>query len=146
MRLSRTKDGYYLGKIESFEPVIVDKPGIYKIGEDEFSIELVTPDQFNKNNDPGTEYINKNAVQWPLQIRQVLPGDHFQPLGMEGQTKTLQDFLVNLKLDHFEKRNIRLLLSGEQVLWVIGKRLDERAKVDDESRGEIYRVTYKERL
>ena len=72
--------------------------------------------------------MNSEVVRWPLHIRSVHPGDHFQPFGMKGKSKKIQDLLVDLKLERFEKERQLLLANHEHILWVVGLRLDERAK------------------
>lgn len=141
MLLTRTREGFYLGKMKSSESIMLEGPGTYSLQRGNLTIEVVSGENFIKNEDRGIEFINASVLKWPLQIREVLPGDHFQPLGMNGQTKTLQDFLVNLKLDNFEKRQTRILLSGENILWVVGRRLDERSRVTPNEK-EVYKFTY----
>lgn len=65
---------------------------------------------------------------FPLKIRKWKAGDKFMPLGMTGYKK-ISDFLINQKLNRFEKENIWLLLNKNEVVWVIGQRLDERYKI-----------------
>jgi tRNA(Ile)-lysidine synthase len=141
-QLSRTKSGFYFEPVRNFETIVIEKTGSYKVGEDEFLIEEVNLGEFEKDRDPNIEFINKEIVKWPLHIRSILPGDRFHPLGMNGQTKKIQVFLVDLKLDHFEKSNIRILVSGAEIIWVIGRRIDENAKVKADSKN-VYRLEYR---
>lgn len=66
---------------------------------------------------------------FPLKIRKWKAGDKFMPLGMTGYKK-ISDFLINQKLNRFEKNNIWLLLNKNEVVWVIGQRLDDRYKIN----------------
>ena len=65
---------------------------------------------------------------FPMRIRKWKAGDKFRPLGMAG-FKKISDFLINQKLNRFEKENIWLLLNKNEVVWVIGKRIDDRYKI-----------------
>ena len=83
---------------------------------------------------------NKNIAQldftkpvFPLKIRKWKAGDKFMPLGMTG-FKKISDFLINQKLNRFEKENVWLLLNKNEVMWVIGQRLDERYKIKPQSK------------
>ena len=78
----------------------------------------------NKN----TLYIDKKALKYPLTIRKWKNGDYFYPLGMKGRKK-LSKFFKDEKVDVVAKEQQWLLCSGEEVVWVIGRRADERFKV-----------------
>jgi tRNA(Ile)-lysidine synthase len=72
--------------------------------------------------------IDRDHVQFPLLIRRWQPGDYFKPLGMNG-LKKISDFFIDLKLSLPEKENVWILANGEQVVWIIGRRLDDRYKI-----------------
>lgn len=72
--------------------------------------------------------IDFNMVQFPLMIRKWEKGDYFMPLGMN-QLKKVSDFLVDNKLSLIDKENLWILLSGNLIVWIIGKRIDERFKI-----------------
>ena len=62
-------------------------------------------------------------LQFPLIIRKWKEGDKFKPLGMS-QYKKLSDFFIDLKFDVFSKKETFLLCSGNDIVWVIGHRID----------------------
>ena len=72
--------------------------------------------------------IDRDRVQFPLLIRRWEKGDYFKPLGMTG-FKKISDFFVDSKLSLVEKENVWILTNGEQVVWIIGHRLDDRYKI-----------------
>jgi tRNA(Ile)-lysidine synthase len=72
--------------------------------------------------------IDLEKVQFPLIIRRWQKGDYFKPLGMNG-IKKLSDFFVDSKMSLPEKENTWILTNGEQVVWIIGRRLDDRYKI-----------------
>lgn len=57
-------------------------------------------------------------------------GDKFKPLGMKGW-KLLSDFFIDKKLSIPEKERTWLLTFQNQIVWVIGMRLDDRFKITD---------------
>lgn len=65
-----------------------------------------------------------------LTVRKRRPGDRFQPLGMS-QTKKLQDFMVDTRIPRSWRARVPLVCSPEQILWVVGWRIDDRAKVTE---------------
>ena len=69
--------------------------------------------------------IDADKLKFPLRIRRWKEGDWFVPLGMSGRKK-ISDFLINKKVSVAEKRRQFVLLSGNDIVWVIGRRLDDR--------------------
>ena len=57
-------------------------------------------------------------------------GDRFQPLGMS-QPKKLGEFMIDAKIPHAWRERIPIVCSPEQIIWVAGWRIDERAKVNE---------------
>lgn len=64
----------------------------------------------------------------PLYIRTRRPGDSIVPLGMQG-TKKLQDFFVDQKIPREKRDKIPLVCRGQDVLWIVGNRINENYKV-----------------
>jgi len=87
---------------------------------------------FSTNNN--TVVLDYDKITYPLLIKRWEPGNKFQPLGLNGNSQKIQDFLTNLKVSKFEKQNVHLILSGGEVCWVIGYRLDERFKISAETK------------
>jgi tRNA(Ile)-lysidine synthase len=63
-----------------------------------------------------------------LSVRPRRPGDRFQPLGME-QPKKLNRFMIDARIPQLWRRLVPVVASPEQVIWVVGHRIDERVKV-----------------
>ncbi|MBM3172749.1 MAG: tRNA lysidine(34) synthetase TilS, partial [Chloroflexi bacterium] len=78
-----------------------------------------------------------------LAVRRRKPGDRFQPLGMT-QTKKLQDFMVDAKIPVAWRNRVPLVCSPQQILWVVGWRIDDRVKVTSASR-QILRLEFQKR-
>lgn len=77
---------------------------------------------------PSTAYFNADKLQFPLTIRKWKQGDRFIPFGMKG-SKLLSDYFIDNKIDRFTKDNIWLLLSGGEIIWIIGHRTSENFRV-----------------
>jgi len=86
-----------------------------------------------------TASLDLDLVAFPVTVRPWKPGDRFMPLGMK-QMKKISDFLIDLKVPVTEKEQVLLLLSGSDVMWVMGYRIDDRFRVSEET-GKIIVLT-----
>ena len=77
--------------------------------------------------------LDEGKVVMPLTIRNVKPGDRFQPLGMQGEKK-IKDFFIDEKVPLRERKRIPLVLCNEVVAWVGGMRIDHRLRVTENTR------------
>lgn len=67
-----------------------------------------------------------DRLSTPLTVRPWLPGDAFQPAGMGGRTKKLQDYFSDIKLPRQDRRLVPVVQAREGILWVAGHRADHR--------------------
>ncbi len=71
---------------------------------------------------------------YPLKLRMWKIGDSFIPFGMK-KSKKLSDFFVGEKLSVFDKAQVLILVNGNgEIIWVCGKRSDERYKVESNTK------------
>ena len=80
--------------------------------------------------DSNTAYIDMSELKFPFVIRKWHNGDSFKPLGMTGR-KLLSDFFIDSKFTSAMKEVVFLLVSGGEVVWVIGHRIDDRYKITE---------------
>ena len=74
--------------------------------------------------------LDADLLQWPLKLRRWHEGDAFVPFGMNGRKK-VSDFLINEKVSLPEKNRQFVLVSGDDIVWVVGRRIDDRYRVSD---------------
>ncbi|MDR3132574.1 MAG: tRNA lysidine(34) synthetase TilS [Prevotellaceae bacterium] len=71
-------------------------------------------------------------LKFPLTLRLWRDGDAFRPFGMKGMKK-VSDFLIDEKVPLHKKAQQYVLLSGNDIVWLVGRRIDERYKVTEET-------------
>jgi tRNA(Ile)-lysidine synthase len=75
-----------------------------------------------------------------LFVRQRRPGDKFQPLGMS-MPKKLYEFMVDAKIPRSWRSHIPIVCSPQQIIWVVGWRIDDRVKITEANK-EILRLEF----
>ncbi|WP_298420516.1 tRNA lysidine(34) synthetase TilS [uncultured Kordia sp.] len=73
-------------------------------------------------------YVDKKLLKFPLIVRKWKNGDYFYPFGMKGKKK-LSKYFKDEKYSLIDKENQWLLCNEGQIVWVIGKRSDNRYKL-----------------
>jgi tRNA(Ile)-lysidine synthase len=81
-----------------------------------------------------TAFVDSERLPAALRLRARRRGERFQPLGLGGHSVLLSDFFVDQKVPAEQREHWPLLTSGDEVVWVVGLRLDERFKVTPSTR------------
>ena len=89
---------------------------------------LTIAEAFPLLHDPAHACLDAGKLTYPLTIRRWQKGDCFVPFGMKGR-KMVSDFLIDLKLSIPEKEKTWILLSAGEVVWIVGRRIDERYRI-----------------
>ena len=79
------------------------------------------------------EILDLDCVGEALRVRGRLPGDRFQPLGMEG-TKSLREFMVDARIPQRWRDGLPLLVSERGITCVPGWRIAHWARVTGATR------------
>ena len=74
--------------------------------------------------------LDAGKVTWPLRLRKWKEGDAFIPYGMNNHKK-LSDFFIDNKFSIVEKENAWLLISGNEIAWLIGHRIGNAFRITD---------------
>jgi tRNA(Ile)-lysidine synthase len=78
--------------------------------------------------DRNSAFFDADKLALPLTLRHWQKGDRFVPFGMQG-SKLLSDFFTDEKIGRFEREKIWLLLSGNDIIWVVGRRASHLFRV-----------------
>ena len=119
-KLTKGREVLILSKIKN-----LSKDEFYWNLKKSFNIPIELKIVKNNNFDNKTISLNKNDLKLPLIVRKWKIGDFFYPNGMKGKKK-ISKYFKDEKFDINQKENQWLLCSGDNILWVIGKRADRR--------------------
>ncbi len=86
---------------------------------------------------PRCACLDAARVSFPLTVRTWREGDRFYPLGMN-QSRKLSDYFTDRKISLPEKRKIPLVLSGGEIIWVAGERIDQRYRITESTEEILY--------
>ncbi|HET57420.1 MAG TPA: tRNA lysidine(34) synthetase TilS [Deltaproteobacteria bacterium] len=81
----------------------------------------------------GIAFMDMDTIDGLLTVRNVLPGDRIQPLGMKGHKK-LKSLFIDAKVPRRLRCRIPLLADARSIIWVPGICLSERVRVRKETR------------
>lgn len=94
------------------------------------SFSMVSMDKdFQVEKNRCTACFDFDKLTFPLTLRRWQKGDWFIPFGMKGRKK-LSDYFSDHKFSLADKENCWLLCSGENVIWIVGERTDNRFRLD----------------
>lgn len=142
-RVIKDRSDFILEKITS--DIISDEH--YPIEEE--SKEITFPVRFNlrKEKTPvkiekkkNILYADADKLKFPLIMRRWKAGDWFIPFGMNGKKK-LSDYFTDRKFSLKDKKEAWVILSGENIVWIVNERSDNRYKITDESKN-IFIIEY----
>ena len=90
---------------------------------------------------PDIAYFDADLLTEPIEVRPVREGDAFVPFGMKGR-KLVSDFLTDRKVNRLQKAETFVATCGDDIIWLIGYRSDNRFRVTDKTR-RILKLTTK---
>lgn len=82
---------------------------------------------------PQVAALDRERLVFPLLLRRWQAGDAFYPLGM-AHRKKVSDFLIDEKVPRYAKAEQWVITSQGQLVWLVGRRIDNRFKVTSATR------------
>ncbi|MCE5209335.1 MAG: tRNA lysidine(34) synthetase TilS [Chloroflexi bacterium] len=107
---------------------ILDKGKSVSLGE-KWSIQIshpqTCPAEFSMKfpADPHQALIDADKLKGPLVVRNVLPGERFQPYGMDGRSIKLSDYFINERLPSRARSAYPVVVCENEIVWIPGYRL-----------------------
>ena len=74
--------------------------------------------------------VDADKIIQPLTLRKYQTGDWFIPFVMKGRKK-LSDYLTDRKRSLYEKEKQWVVCSGEDIIWLVNERSDNRFRVTE---------------
>ncbi|MFD2602809.1 tRNA lysidine(34) synthetase TilS [Flavobacterium suzhouense] len=117
------------------EPLKPSDRKVYEISEglsqinESLIIKLELVDKISSESTKNVVFVNNNLIKFPLFVRKWKEGDYFCPTGMNGQKKKVSKFFKDEKMTLSEKEDTWILTSGNEIIWIIGRRADDRFKI-----------------
>lgn len=131
-RMLKNRDELIVSKIVLLEKSVYEFPKTATKITDPINLslkEVVSAGEFKKE----VAFIDKNKLKNNITVRKWKKGDYFYPIGMHGKKK-LSNFFKDSKLSILEKEATWLLCDGENIIWVMGYRLDDRYKITKQTK------------
>jgi len=89
-----------------------------------------------------TAYFDLSKTGDKLIVRSRKRGDRFQPLGLS-LPKKVGEFMIDAKIPQAWRRQVPIVCSPSQIVWVVGWRIDDRVKVSDNTR-QVLRLEFEQ--
>ena len=123
----------------SYPPVFIEKTTTAI----DFPVKLVFCNQSDLSiTDANTIFVDADLLQYPLVLRRWEEGDVFKPFGLKGMKK-LSKYFKDEKFSLIDKERQWLLCSENTIVWVVGKRADDRFKITNNTINKL-KITYSE--
>jgi tRNA(Ile)-lysidine synthase len=87
-------------------------------------------------------YLDADAVQGQLVVRNGRRGERFQPLGMT-EPKKLSDIFIDRKIPKAERWRLPLLCDEAGILWIPGYTIAERARITPQTQRVLQATLYR---
>ncbi len=132
-RLLIDREFVFIKKIKDnfFRDVLIDECISNICSPLNISFKISEKEYIEKTKD--TAYFDYEKLVFPLVIRKWKFGDKFIPSGMKG-FKKLSDFFIDNKINRLLKEKTLVLCSNNDIIWVIGSRIDERYKATSKTK------------
>jgi tRNA(Ile)-lysidine synthase len=146
-RLIKHRHWFIISPIQSAESGIIiiekgEKAVTFQDGK--INIEDIETSNFKLQTSNSVACLDAKEINYPLILRKWKTGDYFYPLGMK-KKKKLSRFFIDQKLSKTEKEKAWVIETNKKIIWVVGKRIDERFKVTEKTKS-VLSIHYEPRV
>jgi tRNA(Ile)-lysidine synthase len=112
------------------DPIIINNENDLLNHNHFFIVNRVNKERFKPVQESNTIWIDANKLQYPITIRRWQNGDSFSPYGLKG-SKKISDLLIDIKMPIHQKESVRVVISGDKIVWIIGIKADRHFNVSN---------------
>jgi tRNA(Ile)-lysidine synthase len=136
-RLIRHRHWFIISPVNSAESstIIIEENNTTVLFE-EGTLQIERTGNQQPTTDNQVACLDAKKISFPLILRKWKQGDYFYPLGMK-KKKKLSRFFIDQKLSKTEKERSWVIETDKKIIWVVGRRIDERFKVTDKTKSVI---------
>jgi len=142
-RLIKHRHWFIISPINSAESkimIIEEKDKGIPFEEGVIEVEKLKISNFKLQTSDNIACLDAKEISFPLILRKWKTGDYFYPLGMK-KKKKLSRFFIDQKLSKTEKEKTWVIEMDKKIIWVVGKRIDERFKVTEQTKSGL-KISY----
>lgn len=140
-RLVKDRDRFIISENKQYETnVYLIDEDVKETGDLPVKIKLKKADvdrDFIIPKTSGSVAFDLGKIKFPLKLKRWERGDKFIPFGMKN-FKKLSDFFIDEKISVLHKEDVWLLLSGDDIIWVVNHRIDDRYKITNETKKVLF--------
>lgn len=118
--------------IRDRDELLIQKMGIKESLPELWMEEMERTDAFVVPRDRYIACLDADKVKHPLMVRKWNVGDKFVPFGMTGKKK-VSDYLTDKKFSLLQKEKQYVVCSGEDIVWLVNERTDNRFRVTEKT-------------
>ncbi len=116
----------------AFDPIIIDFNKTVLV--DNYLMQVRRVNNFSFEDNSNTEFIAEDVIaNKKLILRLWQDGDTFLPLGMQGR-KSISNFLIDEKVNQFDKDNQLVLTADDEIIWICGRRISDLVKITKDTK------------
>ncbi|MDE6048858.1 MAG: tRNA lysidine(34) synthetase TilS [Paramuribaculum sp.] len=106
-----------------------------------FIAEILNKTDFTPGKDKFIEFFDSSVLDGtPLTVRKWKIGDRMKPFGMKKGSRLISDIMKDAGYSLVDKDNTRLLVKGDEILWIIGLRRSAAYPVSEKSK-QVVRIS-----
>ena len=142
-RIIKHRHWFVISPVNSAESrmiIIEEKDKNVLFEEGVIEIERLQTTNFKPQTSNNIACLHSKEIKYPFILRKWKAGDYFYPLGMT-KKKKLSRFFIDQKFSKTEKEKTWVIEMNKKIIWVVGKRIDERFKVTEKTKN-VIKISY----